>query len=444
MPRLDWIGKQAVVDHHLGVPIRQLVVDQALSAGDPAAGNLLVEGDNLEALKALLPTHAGRVKCIFIDPPYNTGHSGWIYNDNVDSPEIRAWLGAVVGGDAEDQSRHDKWLCMIYPRLRLLREFLRDDGFIAVSIDDNELAHLDLILQEIFGAENRIACAPWKSEPSGGKQKGFLRVGHEYLLIYAKGPGLALSLEEKPVAGARRADARGAYVKGREYLKGGAHAERRDRPDMWFALTAPDGTEIWPIRNDGKEGRWRIGARHASTVKALDDPDWMHWELRPYDKGVTIDGRDRRWVPYEKVREASKAFGWGSWLDGVGTNADGTAELKAIFGAKPFDTPKPTSLVRWVLSLCPEDDILVLDSFAGSGTTGQAVLDLNRQDGGTRQFVLIETKPEIAAGVAAERLRRVIAGYDRQGDKAGPVVGSGGGFRYCRLGDVVPGEGKRP
>ncbi len=416
MPKLDWIGKAAVIEHHREVPCRALVVDEALSAGDPTAANLLIEGDNLEVLRALLPAYAGKVKCVVIDPPYNTGFEGWTYNDRASS---------------------DEWLCIIYPRLRLLRELLRDDGFIAVSIDDHELSHLDLVMQEIFGAENRIVCAPWKAEPSGGKQKGPIRVGHEYLLLYAMSPALSLALEEKPVAGAARTDSRGAYVKGREYLKWGAHSERKDRPDMWFALRAPDGSAVWPIRNDGKEGRWRIGARHASTLKALGDPDWMHWEMRPYDKGVTIDGRDRRWVPYEKVREKTKAFGWGSWLDGVGTNADGTAELKAIFGAKVFDTPKPSSLIRWIIGLCPEPDAIILDSFAGSGTTGHAVLQLNKEDGGVRQFILVEARPEIASHVAAERLRRVIAGYERQAGKPGYVEGLGGGFRYCRLGAAV-------
>jgi adenine-specific DNA-methyltransferase len=412
MPTLDWIGKAAVIDHDCAAPCRPLLVDEALSAGDPDSGNLLIEGDNLEALKALLPAYADKVKCVAIDPPYNTGFEGWSYDDN---------------------ASHDEWLCMIYPRLKLLRELLREDGFIAVSIDDNELAHLDLVMAEIFGAGNRIACAPWKAEPSGGKQKGFIRTGHEYLLLYAKSAALSLALEEKPVDGRAFTDRWGPYVKGREYLKWGAHSERNDRPDMWYRLTAPDGSQVWPIRNDGKEGRWRIGARHVNAIKALADPEWMHWEMRPYDKGVSLDGQQRRWVPYEKIRAERKAFGWRSWLDHVGTNADGTAELKAIFGAKVFDTPKPTSLIRWILNLCPERDAIILDSFAGSGTSGHAVLDLNKADGGARRFILVETRPEIAA----ERLRRVIAGYPRRAGKPGDIPPAGGGFRYCRLGELL-------
>ena len=157
MPTLDWIGKQAVVNHHREVPYRLIHCDSELSAGDPDAGNLLVQGDNLEALRALLPYYAGRVKCIYIDPPYNTGNEGWVYNDNVNSPEIRKWLGEVVGKESEDLSRHDKWLCMMYPRLRLLREFLREDGAIFMSIDDNEIDHLKKSCDEIFGRKNFIS-----------------------------------------------------------------------------------------------------------------------------------------------------------------------------------------------------------------------------------------------------------------------------------------------
>src|SRR5579884_3817879 len=166
MPTLEWIGKKAVINHHREVPYRLLRCDPALSVGDPDCGNLLIQGDNLEALKALLPYYAGKVKCIFIDPPYNTGNEGWIYNDNVSSPEITAWLGHVVGKEAEDLSRHDKWLCMMYPRLRLLKDFLREDGAIFVSIDDNEAHHMRELLDEIFGRKNFIACIIWQKRTS--------------------------------------------------------------------------------------------------------------------------------------------------------------------------------------------------------------------------------------------------------------------------------------
>jgi len=156
MPTLNWIGKEAVIRHHQQVPYRLLEPALSLSCGDSSSGNLIVQGDNLHALKALLPRYAGQVKCIYIDPPYNTGNEGWVYNDNVNSPEIRQWLGETVGREAEDLSRHDKWLCMMYPRLILLREFLREDGAIFISIDDNEVAALRLVMDEIFGKRNFV------------------------------------------------------------------------------------------------------------------------------------------------------------------------------------------------------------------------------------------------------------------------------------------------
>ncbi len=162
MPTLNWIGKEAVVKHHKEVPFRLLEPVPELSCGDSGSGNLIVQGDNLHALKALLPRYAGQVKCIYIDPPYNTGNEGWVYNDNVNSPEIRKWLGEVVGKEGETLDRHDRWLCMMYPRLVLLRQFLREDGAIFVSIDDNEVAALRLVMDEIFGAKNFVATVLWQ------------------------------------------------------------------------------------------------------------------------------------------------------------------------------------------------------------------------------------------------------------------------------------------
>ena len=186
MPTLDWIGKAAVVGHHRRVPYRLLHCDRSLSVGDPDTGNLLVQGDNLEALKALLPYYAGQVKCIYIDPPYNTGNEGWAYNDNVNSPEIRRWLGTVVGKEGDDLSRHDKWLCMMYPRLALLRDFLREDGVIAVSIDDEEVANLKLLLDEMFSRKNFIAHIVWQKRYVSNVTAKYLSDMHHHILIYAR------------------------------------------------------------------------------------------------------------------------------------------------------------------------------------------------------------------------------------------------------------------
>ena len=184
MPTLDWIGKKAVVNHHREVPYRLVHCDGEKSAGDPDAGNLLVQGDNLEALKALLPYYAGKVKCIYIDPPYNTGNEGWVYNDNVNSPEIRHWLGEVVGKETEDLSRHDKWLCMMYPRLRILKEFLAEDGVILVSIGDHEMYNLTMLLHEVFGP-NHVSSLVWVNEGNIDNQSK-IKQNHEYVQVFAR------------------------------------------------------------------------------------------------------------------------------------------------------------------------------------------------------------------------------------------------------------------
>ena len=193
MPTLDWIGKSKVVNHHLDVPYcvldRKYSYDeQGQHQEDNGSENMIIHGDNLLALKSLLPQYEGRIKCIYIDPPYNTGNESWVYNDNVNDPHIRSWLNKVVGKEGEDLSRHDKWLCMMYPRLKTLYRLLANDGIIAVSINDSELFNLGIILNEIFGAHNRLACAPLRSEPSGGKDKTVLRTGHEYILFYLNFP----------------------------------------------------------------------------------------------------------------------------------------------------------------------------------------------------------------------------------------------------------------
>jgi adenine-specific DNA-methyltransferase len=193
MPTLNWIGKEAVVNHHHQVPFHLLKDVPDLACGQPGDGNLIVQGDNLVALKALLPYYAGQVKCIYIDPPYNTGQdersdegkrTGWIYSDNVNSPEIRDWLGKVVGEEAEDLSRHDKWLCMMYPRVALLQKFLRPDGMIFASIDEIEVPTVRLFFDELFGHTYRIGTLVWKNASDNIPTN--IATEHEYILCYAR------------------------------------------------------------------------------------------------------------------------------------------------------------------------------------------------------------------------------------------------------------------
>ena len=190
MPTLEWIGKDKVINHHQEVPFRVLerrysYDENGQHAGDNGSENMIIHGDNLEALKALLPRFEGQVKCIYIDPPYNTGNENWVYNDNVNDPKIKKWLGEVVGKEGEDLTRHDKWLCMMYPRLKLLQKLLADDGVIFISIDDTEQPNLRLICDEIFGAQNFIESIVWQKRTSPDARKK-LSSGHEYIVIYAK------------------------------------------------------------------------------------------------------------------------------------------------------------------------------------------------------------------------------------------------------------------
>jgi adenine-specific DNA-methyltransferase len=433
MPQLTWVGKDKVINHHHEVPFRTLKHEYNFTADAEAEnsdGNKIIHGDNLEALKALLPEYAGKIKCIYIDPPYNTGNENWIYNDNVNDPKIRKWLGNVVGKEGEDLSRHDKWLCMMYPRLKLLSKLLSNDGLICISIDDNEVFAIGALMDEIFGRSKRLACAPWLAEPSGGKEKTGLRGGHEYIVIY--GDIESITQEERSTGELNLTDEWGKYRKGRELRKWGGTSLRGDRPNQWFELTAPDGTIVLPIKNDGNEGHWRWG-KEQKMKEIIDNPRKAHWEVCSYDEGVVYDGKTERPVPFEKIRDKKKSVGWSTWLDSYGFNSDGTAELKNIFGSKVLDTPKPTALIEWLISLHQDENSIVLDSFAGSGTTAHAVLKLNAADGGRRKFILVETM-DYAETITAERVRRVMNGYGAN-DKA--VAGLGGAFDYYTMGAAV-------
>ncbi|MFN3722860.1 MAG: site-specific DNA-methyltransferase [Paracoccaceae bacterium] len=424
MPTLDWIGKQAVVNHHREVPYRLVHCDGTLSAGDPEAGNLLVQGDNLEALRALLPYYAGKVKCIYIDPPYNTGNEGWVYNDNVNSPEMRTWLGQVVGKEAEDLSRHDKWLCMMYPRLRLLREFLRDDGVIFVSIDDDEHHRLRSLMDEVFGAQNFVACLIWQKKYAPANDAKFFSDDHDYILVYSRAANRwfpnKLPRSEKQDKSYRNPDndPRGLW-RADNYT---SNKSKTERPNGWYAIIHPvTGEEIWPSEK-------RVWTYPKDTYEAHKENKQIWWG---------VGGRNT--VPAFK-RFLTSVGGMVPRTilphDDVGHNQTAKRELLEMFfdHSEVFATPKPRTLVERIVKISTAPGDLILDSFAGSGTTGHAVLDLNKQDEGNRRFILCEIDPGIACDVTAERLRRAIDGYDKGGDPTKPVEGLGGGFRFCRLG----------
>ena len=422
MPMLKWAGKEKVVNHHNDVPFRVLERKWAFGDGASTNGeNMVIHGDNLAALKALLPQYEGKVKCIYIDPPYNTEEEGWVYNDNVNDPQMKKLLGEVVGKEGEDFSRHDKWLCMMYPRLRLLQKLLSDDGTIFISIDDNELAHLRLICDEIFGSQNFITTFIWEKRVNRENRK-VVSSRHDYLLCYAKHVvSERRPLKQLPMTGEALDryqnpdnDPRGPWKSDPVTAQAG-HATQ----SQFYTLKLPNGIEHKP-----PAGRCWLYTEPVMMAAIADGRIW----LGPEGKNTP---RKKTYL-YEKERGLTPETLW--FAADVSTNEKANNELKLIFPEDiPFATPKPHELIEQILRIATDKDSIVLDSFAGSGTTAHAVLKMNKEDGGNRKFILIEMM-DYADTVTAERVKRVISGYG-EGDKA--VEGTGGGFGYYELGEPL-------
>ena len=401
MPTLDWIGKKAVVNHHREVPYRLIHCDKDKSVGDPDAGNLLVQGDNLEALKALLPYYAGKVKCIYIDPPYNTGNEGWVYNDNVNSPEIKAWLGAVVGKEAEDLSRHDKWLCMMYPRLRLLKEFLSEDGSIWISIDGAESHNLRSLLDEIFCRHNFQAQITWQRKYSVSNNFQGIATVIDYILVYSKTDKFKTNLLPRSADSKDRYtnpdnDPRGVW-KAVDYLN---QASPERRPNLCYDIINPNTGGV--IKNVSKAWKYELGVheRHVEEKR-------IWWGQKGDNRSPALK------LFLSEVRDGMTPSNL--WLhDDSGHTDEAAKEIINFFGVSTFDTPKPSRLIRKIIHLATDKNAIVMDSFAGSGTTGQAVLEANAQDGGNRKFLLVEMELKICQTITATRLERVIKGYDQE------------------------------
>ena len=425
MPTLNWIGKDSVVKHHNDVPFRTLDKQYTFSSAsdeqlaDIKSDNKIIHGDNLEALKALLPEYEGRIKCIYIDPPYNTGNENWVYNDNVNSPKIQKWLGQVVGKEAEDLSRHDKWLCMMYPRLSLLRQLLSDDGAIFISIDDNEQANLKLICDEIFGAGNFVNNVIWEKKYSPQNDAKYFSDNHDFILVYAKNkdlwrPGLLPRTEEMNSRYKNPDnDPRGPWKSSDCSVK--TYSSTYD-----FPITTPTGRVVNP-----PQGRcWRF-SKEIYEHMLSENRIWFG----PNGNNVPSI---KRFLSEVKQGTTSMTI----WkYEEVGHNQEAKQQMKDIFYDEkfPFDTPKPSMLIEKVLHLGALESSIVLDSFAGSGTTAHAVLNLNKQDGGNRKFILVEME-DYAESITAERVRRVINGY---GDGKNAVEGTGGSFSYYELGEPI-------
>lgn len=442
MPTLNFKGKTAIETYHHTVPHHVLEFDEKLSVlskGEKPSleGNLIIEGDNLLALKALLPTHAGRIKCIYIDPPYNTGNEGWVYNDNLTQPQFKEWIGKVVGKEGEDATRHDKWCCMMYPRLQLLKQLLRDDGILFASISDIEVFRLKMLLDEIFGNECFLANLIWKSRqyPDARATTG-ISVDHEYILVYGKSSGLRLKGGERDLSKYANPDndSRGKWMS--RSILGLASKERR--PNLHYPLVDPSTGNKF---NPPKETGWRY------------DPTTMAEKV---GEGRILFPKKKSGRPREKVfleELKTQHPGFPSIIDGIHT-AHGTEELRQLFPEREWLFPKPTALVEMLVGQVAEGEDIVLDSFAGSGTTGHAVLRLNAVDKSKRRFILIQMpfdnkdfeskKLNICEKITAERIRTVTKGYSVKDNKAKPVKipALDGSYSYVRLGSAILGPNR--
>ena len=442
MPTLHWIGKEKVVNHHRDVPFRTLNHEYGFAEGDQSdattrSGNKIIHGDNLEALKSLLPEYEGKVKCIYIDPPYNTGNEKWVYNDNVNHPKIKKWLGDVVGKEGDDLTRHDKWLCMMYPRLRLLHQLLAEDGAIFISIDDNEQANLRLMCDEIFGRNNYISTVCVVNNLKGRSDDKFIATAHESLIIYKKRlfqtNGVPLPKEYQKEY--KENDSNGFYrLLG--LRKRGSNSRRIDRPNLFYPIyfneeegrvyitKEKDTIEILPKLSNGEDGNWRWGKETLKkrieeiTCKIVKSRNEYDVFQRDY---LAKNGKIKSIKP--------KSI----WQGSEFSSEAGTLQTKEILGKSVFDTPKSIGLIEYCLQQATNKNSIILDSFAGSGTTAHAVLNLNQADGGNRKFILIEME-DYAARITAERVKRVINGYG-EGKKA--VAGTGGSFDYYTLGEPL-------
>lgn len=402
-----------------------LGLDPSLSHGDGPWPNLIIEGDNLDALRALRMSHAGRIRCIYIDPPYNTGNRDFVYNDRF--------------VDKTHRFRHSLWLEFMHKRLLLARELLAPDGVIFVSIDDNEVFRLGMLMDQVFGESNFVAQFIWRKVDSPNDNKVSVTPDHEMLLCFARSrDGISLMPKEAPEiveAYGQRTES-GLRYRDRLLKKNGRNSLRQDRPTMYFPLVGPDGIEVLPTHDNGEEAVWAMGR---DSIQRHVDAGTLIWKQRQRGERTVWEPYTREFAPQNPTRP------WPTIWNDLPTMRQAKAFLREMFQTTDvFSTPKPVELIERVLRVMGGKDDIVLDFFAGSGTTAHAVAKLNAEDGGHRRFILVSSteatddQPDknLCRDVCAERVRRVLGGYTNAKGEA--VPGLGGGFAYLKARRVAP------
>jgi adenine-specific DNA-methyltransferase len=443
MPTLNWIGKDKVISHHQDVPYRVLEHKYGFTAKNgeqtepTQSGNKIIHGDNLEALKSLLPEYEGKVKCIYIDPPYNTGNKDWVYNDNVDHPKMQKWLENTLKAKAEnkdatvaidDLTRHDKWLCMMYPRLRLLQKLLDDDGAIFISIDDNEQANLKILCDEIFGIRNFVGTYFWYKSGTPPNLSHKIKRNIEYVLCYSK------TVNSNKFTGVQKeSKSDDPITKPQNSFKELKFKAKTLKIKLKDGIVKKGiyGTAKFPnelindliIENGTNKNEVIFKNRFIWVQEKLEEELENNTLVKINSKSLVISYKKQNYA-----KEVPPNF-----IDssvGVDTTENAGRMLHEIFGEKVFDFPKTPSLIEYLINFLCDKNSIILDSFAGSGTTAHAVLNLNKQDDGNRKFILVEME-DYANNITAERVKRVTQGYGK-GKKE--VEGTDGKFDFYELG----------
>ena len=387
---LVWEEKPEDVEERLrdSLPVFKEVKERAIISTSPDAPNhILIEGDNLEALTALSYTHEGKIDVIYIDPPYNTGNKDFIYNDSF--------------VDSEDGYRHSKWLSFMSKRLKIAKRLLSDKGVIFISIDDNEQAQLKLLCDEVFGYMNFFGMITRATGTTTGQDTGSLGKACDYVLIFSKKINFIIGgipLSEKDIERYSLSDEKGNFSI-LQLRRTGGEDRREDRPTMFFPITAPDGTSVYPYGPTGYESRWRVGP---SKVKQMEKDNLLYFKK----------DKNGEWKVYYKFYCENKTKRPSNlWIE-IDGNKKAQIELKSILGDKKFETPKPIDLLYKILQITNSSRSIILDFFAGSGTTLHATMQLNSEDGGHRQCILVtNNENKICEEVTYERNKRVINGY---------------------------------